>query len=84
MALGLADTSGAKAFSDILFIDEGFGTLSSEYLEIVINTLSNLHDINGRRVGIISHVSQLRERIAAQILLKPVNNTKSIVEIELH
>lgn len=84
LALGLADTSGAKAFSDILFIDEGFGTLSSEYLEIVINTLSNLHDINGRRVGIISHVSQLRERIAAQILLKPVNNTKSIVEIELH
>ncbi|MBP3253187.1 MAG: hypothetical protein J6M30_01600 [Bacteroidales bacterium] len=81
LALGLARMSSLNAFSDILFIDEGFGTLSSECLNTVMDTLEKLHQMGGRKVGIISHVPELKERISAQITVKRTDNTKSVIDI---
>lgn len=67
LALGLADTATSKAGGirlDSMFIDEGFGTLDSTTLDLAIQTLMNL-DGEYRTVGIISHVAELRERIAS-------------------
>lgn len=66
LALALSDI-GQQLAVDILFIDEGFGTLSGEPLQNAVNTLKTLHRKAGRRVGIISHVEELREKIPVQI-----------------
>lgn len=81
LALGLSSVGGGNASAGILFIDEGFGTLSEDYLNTVMNTLSRLHEDGGKKVGIISHVDLLRERIPAQIRLVRQNNTLSKAEI---
>ena len=69
LALGLAtvvkNTSGGINL-DTIFIDEGFGTLDSETLDIAINTLEDLQS-GGRLVGIISHVEELKQRIPARL-----------------
>ena len=69
---------------DILFIDEGFGTLDEKSLESVMGTLEKLQEIAGqsnRRVGIISHREELYERIPTQIQVKRRGEGRSIVEI---
>lgn len=81
LALGLSAISKDKINVDTLFIDEGFGTLSGDYLETVINTLDKLHQLGGRRVGIISHVAELAHRIPAQIQLKRTGPSSSKIEI---
>lgn len=74
LALALSDM-GQMLSLDILFIDEGFGSLSKDMLQNAIDTLSSLHNMLGRRVGIISHVEELQERIQVQIQLKQDGNT---------
>lgn len=81
LALGLSAISKEKINVDTLFIDEGFGTLSGDYLETVINTLDKLHQMGGRRVGIISHVAELAHRIPTQIQLKRTGPSSSRIEI---
>lgn len=66
LALALSDISD-NLIVDTLFIDEGFGTLSAEPLQNAISLLQSLHKHSGRRVGIISHVEELRSRIPVQI-----------------
>ena len=69
LALGLADvvTSYAGGIRlDTMFIDEGFGTLDSETLDLAIRALLDLQQ-GGRLIGIISHVEELRERIDARL-----------------
>lgn len=66
LALSLSDI-GRHISADTLFIDEGFGSLSGEPLHSAIETLRSLHARDGRRVGIISHVEELREQIPVQI-----------------
>ena len=67
LALGLSNMSGRMFSVDTIFIDEGFGSLSEEYLEKVMETLNRLYDMGGRRVGIISHVDLLKKRVPTQI-----------------
>jgi exonuclease SbcC len=69
LALGLADTVAHEAGGtdiDTLFIDEGFGSLDTDTLEDVMDTLDSLRD-GGRVVGLISHVPELRSRITTQL-----------------
>ncbi|WP_419839730.1 AAA family ATPase [Candidatus Poriferisodalis sp.] len=65
LALGVADVVTARTGGvhlDVLFVDEGFGTLDSEALQLAMDELDRLRE-GGRAVGLISHVSELRERI---------------------
>lgn len=81
LALALSSTTGKMFSVDTLFIDEGFGSLSPNYLDNVMETLNRLYDMGGRRVGIISHVEMLKERVTTQIRVErdPKNNTVSRV-----
>ncbi|WP_422647233.1 AAA family ATPase [Actinoalloteichus caeruleus] len=72
LALGLADVVAAEtggALLDTLFIDEGFGTLDAETLDLVMNTLDDLR-ADGRVVGLVSHVEELRQRIPSRIRVR--------------
>lgn len=77
LALGLSSISQQSLSVDTLFIDEGFGTLSEGYLQTVMDTLEKLHQLGGKKVGIISHVSGLRERIKVQIQVRRIDNSRS-------
>ncbi len=79
LALALSAISKDKIDVDILFIDEGFGTLDHDTLDTVIETLDSLHRRGGRRIGIISHVAELAERIPTQIRLVPSGPSSSRV-----
>ncbi len=69
LALGLSDVVQAYAGGirlDALFVDEGFGSLDSESLDLAIRTLIDLQ-ATGRMVGIISHVAELKEQIPLRL-----------------
>lgn len=69
LALGLAEVVTARAGGvrlDTLFIDEGFGSLDDDTLELAMRTLDELRQ-GGRTVGLISHVAAMREQISAQL-----------------
>lgn len=80
LALGLSDLASSNVKIDSLFIDEGFGTLDNVTLETVISTLETLQ-AQGKMIGIISHVENLKERIPTQIQLIKKSNGISEVEI---
>ena len=66
LALGLASLNDDHLNIDMLFIDEGFGSLDGESLEMAVQALGNMQKF-GKKVGIISHVDSLKERIPVQI-----------------
>jgi len=66
LALALSDLVSSKTSIDSLFLDEGFGTLDNDTLEVALDALDNLN-ATGKMIGIISHVESLKERIAVQI-----------------
>jgi len=84
LALGLADVVQSRAGGiqlDTLFVDEGFGTLDPESLDFAIRTLLDLQQA-GRLVGIISHVTELRERIDVRLEVKPgVNGSRAVLQL---
>jgi exonuclease SbcC len=72
LALGLADVVQAEAGGvslETLFIDEGFGTLDRDTLEQVLTVIDGLRD-NGRVVGIVSHVLELKERLPERLEIR--------------
>lgn len=81
LALGLSSLSRQSLSVETLFIDEGFGTLSSDYLNTVMDALEKLHRMGGKKVGIISHVEGLKERIKAQIQVRRVDSSRSEIEV---
>lgn len=81
LALALAGLEGRDSFIDTLFIDEGFGSLDGATLDIAIDALENLQG-QGRRVGVISHVDALQQRIATKICVERRGGGKSVVRIE--
>nr|WP_305908078.1 SbcC/MukB-like Walker B domain-containing protein [Methylomarinum sp. Ch1-1]MDP4520884.1 SbcC/MukB-like Walker B domain-containing protein [Methylomarinum sp. Ch1-1] len=79
LALGLSEVVRSNAGGiqlDTLFIDEGFGSLNDEALEQAINVLTMLSG-DGRLVGVISHVNELKERIDAQLVVSKTANGSS-------
>ncbi|UUC93151.1 AAA family ATPase [Comamonas sp. C11] len=66
LALALSDLVSSKTSIDSLFLDEGFGTLDGDTLEIALAALDALN-ASGKMIGVISHVEALKERIPAQI-----------------
>lgn len=81
LALGLSSLNRQSLSADTLFIDEGFGSLSSDYLNTVMDTLEKLHRMGGKKVGIISHIEGLKERIKTQIQVERVDSSRSRIEI---
>lgn len=70
MALGLSDLASKNVEINSLFIDEGFGTLDPETLDLTLDTLERLQAESNKTIGIISHVEALKERIQTQIVLE--------------
>jgi len=70
LALSLSDMASKNVKLQSLFIDEGFGTLDQETLEVAMNTLEKLQTESQKTVGVISHVETLKERINVQIKLQ--------------
>ena len=80
LALGLADVIAQEAGGtelDTLFVDEGFGSLDPETLEDVMDTLDSLRE-GGRVVGVVSHVSEMRDRIPVQLHVTKGRNGSSV------
>jgi exonuclease SbcC len=81
LALGLSEMScGHGVRIESLFIDEGFGSLDSASLGQAIALLEDLH-AQGRRVGVISHVEELKERISTKVEITPAANGRSTLNI---
>jgi exonuclease SbcC len=80
LALGLASLSSNKTQVESLFIDEGFGSLDPETLDIAIASLDTLQAL-GRKVGVISHVPILVERIGAKVVVEKQGGGRSRVDI---
>ena len=83
LSLALSSLNRPDLNVDILFIDEGFGTLDQKNLNSVMSTLEKLREIAGesnRRVGIISHREELDERIPVQIYVRKKGEGRSVVE----
>jgi len=76
LALGLSKMASRKVRVDSLFLDEGFGSLDEDALETALETLSGLQQ-DGKLIGIISHVSALKDRISTQIRVKSGSGGKS-------
>lgn len=82
LALGLAEVVTARAGGirlDTLFIDEGFGSLDGDTLEVAMRTLDELRQ-GGRTVGVISHVEAMQEQIPAQLRVRATSEGPSVIE----
>ncbi len=82
LALALSDLASKNIKLDSLFIDEGFGTLDPETLDLALNTLEKLQQEAQKNIGIISHVESIKERIATQIRLERNNRGFSQIVIQ--
>jgi len=78
LALGLSSMSSKNVRVDSLFLDEGFGTLDEETLEIALETLASLRQ-DGKLIGVISHVSSLKDRINTKIEVQKRNSGNSVI-----
>ena len=80
LALGLSSLSSNRMRVESLFIDEGFGTLDADTLRVAMDALERLQT-QGRKIGVISHVAEMTERISTQIRVIKTVHGKSSVEI---
>ncbi len=80
LALGLSEVSRGRAQIDSLFLDEGFGTLDAETLDIIIDSLDRLRK-QGRSIFLISHVEKLTRRLPVEIRVRKGRNGNSTVDV---
>ncbi len=81
LALGLASLSSGQGIRvESLFIDEGFGALDAQSLGMALSVLERLQ-ATGRRVGVISHVEELKERIAVRVEVTPQGGGRSTIQV---
>ncbi|AZS37991.1 Nuclease SbcCD subunit C [Microbacterium lemovicicum] len=85
LALGLAEVVTARAGGitlDTLFIDEGFGSLDGDTLDVAMQTLDELRQ-GGRVVGVISHVEAMKDQLPAQLTVRTTPHGDSVIEQEV-
>ncbi|MFZ3002927.1 MAG: SbcC/MukB-like Walker B domain-containing protein [Undibacterium umbellatum] len=80
LALGLASLSSNRIKVESLFIDEGFGSLDADTLRIAMDALDSLQ-AQGRKVGVISHVQEMTERIATRVIVQRIAGGSSSVGV---
>lgn len=86
LALGLSDEiqeSAGGVQLDALFVDEGFGSLDEETLDQAMKAIQALAEDGGRIVGIISHVTELQNRIDRQLLVRKMKSGGSTAAINI-
>lgn len=81
LALGLSSLSSNRMRVESLFIDEGFGSLDAETLRVAMDALDSLRT-RGRKIGVISHVQEMTERIPVQIKVNRGDNGRSYLTVE--
>ena len=80
LALGLSSLSSNRMRVESLFIDEGFGSLDAETLRVAMDALESLRT-QGRKIGVISHVQEMTERIPVRIYVNRAGNGRSFLEV---
>lgn len=80
LALGLSSLSSNNLKVESLFIDEGFGSLDAESLRTAMEALEQLQ-MQGRKIGVISHVQKMSERISVQVQVHKKVNGKSVLSV---
>ncbi|NDV60756.1 AAA family ATPase [Bacteroides sp. 519] len=80
LALGLSALSSNRMKIESLFIDEGFGALDIDTLNVAMDALDNLQT-QGRKIGVISHVEEMKERVNVQIQVTKASNGRSSVRV---
>lgn len=78
LALGLSSLSSNRMRVESLFIDEGFGSLDAETLRVAMDALESLRT-QGRKIGVISHVQEMTERIPVRICVNRAGNGRSVI-----
>ena len=81
LALALSDLAAQSVKIESMFIDEGFGTLDPETLDKTLDVLEKLQAADEKSIGVISHVSTLKERITTQIILTQTGRGYSEMKI---
>jgi DNA repair protein SbcC/Rad50 len=81
LALALSGLEGRQSFVDTLFIDEGFGSLDADTLDTAISALETLQS-QGRKVGVITHVAAMIDRIAVAIRVEKRGPGRSVVRLD--
>lgn len=82
LALGLSAINAHQIHVESLFIDEGFGSLSSDCLDMVLTALQTLHGGGKRSVGIISHVEAIKDRIPTQVVVSSGGANNSTITVK--
>ena len=80
LALALSGLEGRSAFVDTLFIDEGFGSLDAETLDLAVDALETLQG-RGQKVGVITHVAAMIERISVQVRVEKRGAGRSEIRV---
>ena len=81
LALALSELSRGRARLQSLFLDEGFGTLDRETLDVALAALEGLR-LSGRMVGVISHIEELTQRIPVRVCVQRLGNGASGIQVE--
>ena len=80
LALALSSLSSSKMNVETLFIDEGFGSLDTDTLSVALDALESLQN-QGKKVGVISHVQEMVERIAVKVEVQKEGNGRSKIVV---
>jgi hypothetical protein len=80
LALALSGINGRHSFADTLFIDEGFGALDTDTLDVAVNALETIQSL-GRKVGVVTHVAGMKERMPVQARVEKLGAGRSRVRL---
>jgi exonuclease SbcC len=80
LALALSGINGRHSFADTLFIDEGFGALDTDTLDVAVDALETIQSL-GRKVGVVTHVAGMKERMPVQARVEKLGAGRSRVRL---